>query len=281
MRKYLSTIIVMIVLFSLTACSNTKEIEVHESGEEVLNLILESDCNNVIEESISEEQIQVGGMAFKSFATLEEWWEYDFYLHSNEFNSSVQEFDIRNFNIYTQDRKFILPILPEEYGRYAMLGDEFGNSIHFFYNDISAPRIKKIRELYGYEVSMYILIVQRESPPEITLDYYAERSRERFSKDTFGTIKKDGMRFEYHFRNGLDIFGEPFSRSRIMAFYEEIYYVSISLPFGDEEKILEFIDELQFETIVIGDASMIAEVAEAHRAEQVEREVMVEDLHDE
>jgi hypothetical protein len=217
------------------------------------------------------------------FDSLEDWWEY-------EFDTFSHGADSRNSNLSTYEKQFIVPVFPNEYGEYRMVRDQ-GARIYFYYDDISAPKIREFKELYGRDGYMYALVSQSVIGflHGGTLEDMINKEKESYERGVnpnkglfiYGYVKNNEMNFAYIYRNGIDIIGNPFSSATIYTFYDDIYYIFMRIPARNEEDVLDFINEIKFETIVIGDTSMIAEVAEAHRAEQVEREVMVEDLHDE
>jgi len=185
------------------------------------------------------------------FNTIEEWWKWEY------------EHDTYS----SQERRFILPVLPEDYGSYKMVRDQEG-IIYFNYEDKSSSVIKEFREQYGDDGYMFILIAQSESSKyNWDFDEYIRGQRETHSNDTFSSTEKNGIRFEYRFRSGFNIYDKPFARSWLYTLYEDNYFVTMRLPFGDEESVLAFIDELSFETYTVRDAMQIAEVAaEAEKA---------------
>ncbi|MCL2019874.1 MAG: hypothetical protein FWG70_08975 [Oscillospiraceae bacterium] len=262
MRKYLCFALIMVTIPFLTSCS--EDYVVNPESAEMRNRE-SADITSAVEISTpTQPEIRI------TFDSLEEWWEY-------EFDSPTRNLDSEGFGVTSQHKKFILPLLPEEYGEYTMVSD--GSGIYFYCVEESAPKIKELKEQYGKNAYIYVLISQLDVSPRITgwsLDDYVKKARESYKKSTFASTEKDGMRFEYNYWSGLNIFDEPSSFSYIMAFYEDKYYVSVSLPFGDEKSILNFIDELRFETYTVGDVSMIETVAEEARTARVEESDVIE-----
>jgi len=224
-------------------------------------------CSNAVKENSENDKLdnepRTGSNSVISFTSLDEWWTY-------EFDSSSRGVDSDSINTNIQERRFLLPVLPDEYGKNIIVREESGG-ILFQYHDESAPRIRELIELYS-DLFMYVSISHREKDSEWTLDDVVQTRHETFNKSTRSSTIKDEIRFEYLFWSGLNIYDEPSSFSHIMALYEDEYFIFIRLPFGDEESILTFIDELSFETYTIRDATQIAEVAAEARGEASRRE---------
>jgi len=249
MIKYLIIALFAISILFITSCSD--------------NSIATPEPVELTDTMLTEEtDTEPQGIFRIGFNSLEEWWEYEFDSASP---SRVSE--IQSFGIVTQEKSFIVPMLPKEYGEYALVRDEI-ERIFFYYINNSSPKIDELIERYGE--NGYIQIYIEEAKHGWTLDNYVQKARENFKTDTFGSTQKGEMRYEYHFWSGIGRLGKPFSSSRIMTFHEDKYYINIWLPYGDEKEILNFIDELRLETYTVGDVSMIETVAEEARTARVE-----------